>query len=153
MLTLWTPFFSFKTLNSLTVTTFFSFQKWRRPLGSFHHFIVQWHYRHPIFYHYQSSSDLFGLQSGRWGGHGNPSFSLSHSAQRIFLRYALWTVSFDANPKQSIFLTFPAEFWIPVTFTNVNYNCSNIWEPSRNEFEKYSVSKIGLTFHCSNKLL
>ena len=89
------PLFSFKTLNSLTVTTFFSFQKWRRPLGSFHHFIVQWHYRHPIFYHYQSSSDLFGLQSGRWGGHRNPSFSLSHSAQRIFIGYALWTVSFD----------------------------------------------------------
>jgi hypothetical protein len=54
------------------------------------------------------------------------------------------------------FLTFPADFFIPIIFSNLNSNCSfikKIWEISRNKLKKNSVLKIGLTFHSLNKLI
>ena len=38
------------------------------------------------------------------------------------------------------FLTFPACFWIPIIFSNLNSNCSNfykIWETSRNKLKRH----------------
>ena len=40
---------------------------------------------------------------------------------RALLRFFLWQVLLH-------FLTFPACFWIPITFSNLNCNCSNLLE-------------------------
>ena len=53
---------------------------------------------------------------------------------------------------KGIFLTFPADFWIPIILSNMNW--SNVLDLSNlmEQVKKHSVSKIELTFHCFNKL-
>ena len=45
--------------------------------------------------------------------------------------------------RKKYFLTFPACFSIPIFFSNLNSNCSNLldWEISRNKLKKHSVTK------------
>ena len=52
------------------------------------------------------------------------------------------------------FLTFPACFYIPNIFSNLNSNCSNVLDLRnlQQQVKKAFVSKIVLTFHCLNKL-
>ena len=56
------------------------------------------------------------------------------------------------------FLTFPACFEIPIFFSNLNSNCSNVLDlrnlqaESRDKLKSILLPKIVLTFHCLNKL-
>ena len=54
-----------------------------------------------------------------------------------------------------IFLTFPAGFLIPIFFSNMNSNCSNLLDTSNlQEQVKKSIllPKVVLTFHCVKKM-
>ena len=47
------------------------------------------------------------------------------------------------------FLTFPACFYIPIIFSNLNYNCSDLLDLIN--LQEW-VKKIVPTFHCLNRL-
>ena len=55
----------------------------------------------------------------------------------------------DTDNGKASFLTFPACFSIPIIFSNLNSNCSNLLY-LRNLQEQ--VKKIVLTFHCSRDI-
>jgi hypothetical protein len=63
------------------------------------------------------------------------------------------------SSRKTPFVTFPANFWIPIIFCNFNSNCSNILElrDLRNKLKKHSFSKnwsdpFNVWINCSSDL-
>ena len=51
-----------------------------------------------------------------------------------------------------IFLLASVDFYIPIICSNWDFQCIQFVETSWNKLKKYFISKLVLTFHCSNKL-
>ena len=75
-------------------------------------------------------------------------------SKRYFLKnyimYTIWKiclVKIQLLKEPWLFSNFPVGFWIPIIFSTLNLNCSNVLD-LRNKLKKSSVSKIVLTFHC-----